>query len=129
ARGSKSDVPCPGFRPIARRVLPRLPRARSAVPRRCIPGSPREQNTPPGPSVSVCRTDSRISISHICTVACLEFAFPFTIMCVLMPQPRLEELLDPRATALVTQECQGGVIGAETGLPAIAEEARREAIP
>ena len=46
-----------------------------------------------------------------------------------MPRPRLGELLDPRTTALVTQECQGGVIGAQTGLPAIAEEARREAIP
>lgn len=46
-----------------------------------------------------------------------------------MPQPRLDELLDPRTTALVTQECQGGVIGPEAGLPALAEEARREAIP
>lgn len=46
-----------------------------------------------------------------------------------MPQPRLDELVAPSTTALVTQECQGGVIGAQTGLPAIAEEARREAIP
>jgi nicotinamidase-related amidase len=50
-------------------------------------------------------------------------------MCILMPQPRLDELLDPRTTALVTQECQGGVIGPRAGLPALAEEARREAIP
>ncbi|GBE64485.1 isochorismatase [Mycobacterium sp. MFM001] len=46
-----------------------------------------------------------------------------------MPQPRLDELLDPRTTALVTQECQGGVIGPQAGLPALAEEARHEAIP
>lgn len=50
-------------------------------------------------------------------------------MCILMPQPRLDELLDPRTTALVTQECQGGVIGPQAGLPALAEEARHEAIP
>ncbi|VCT89040.1 Isochorismatase family protein YecD [Mycolicibacterium hassiacum DSM 44199] len=50
-------------------------------------------------------------------------------MLVLMPQPRLEELIDPSTTALVTQECQGGVIGPQAGLPALAEEARREAIP
>lgn len=50
-------------------------------------------------------------------------------MCILMPQPRLDQLLDPRTTALVTQECQGGVIGPQAGLPALAEEARREAIP
>ena len=46
-----------------------------------------------------------------------------------MPQPRLRELLDPATTALVTQECQGGVIGPQAGLPMLAEEARREAIP
>lgn len=46
-----------------------------------------------------------------------------------MPQPRLDQLLDPVSTALVTQECQGGVIGPQAGLPALAEEARREAIP
>ncbi|ORW01223.1 cysteine hydrolase [Mycobacterium kyorinense] len=46
-----------------------------------------------------------------------------------MPQPRLDELLDPRTTALVTQECQGSVIGPQAGLPALAEEARHEAIP
>jgi biuret amidohydrolase len=46
-----------------------------------------------------------------------------------MPQPSLEDLLEPATTALVTQECQGGVIGPEAGLPLLAEEARREAIP
>jgi biuret amidohydrolase len=50
-------------------------------------------------------------------------------MSILMPQPRLEELLEPATTALVTQECQGGVIGPQAGLPALAQEARREAIP
>ncbi|MCA2318623.1 isochorismatase family protein [Mycobacterium intracellulare] len=38
-------------------------------------------------------------------------------------------MLDPATTALVTQECQGGVIGPQAGLPLLAEEARREAIP
>nr|WP_090277689.1 isochorismatase family protein [Mycolicibacterium komanii]CRL72574.1 nicotinamidase-like amidase [Mycolicibacterium komanii] len=46
-----------------------------------------------------------------------------------MPQPRLHDLLNPATTALVTQECQGGVIGPQAGLPMLAEEARREAIP
>ncbi len=46
-----------------------------------------------------------------------------------MPQPRLQDLLNPATTALVTQECQGGVIGPQAGLPMLAEEARREAIP
>ncbi|HEX2212662.1 MAG TPA: cysteine hydrolase [Mycobacterium sp.] len=46
-----------------------------------------------------------------------------------MPQPNLLDLLDPSTTALVTQECQGGVIGPQAGLPMLAEEARREAIP
>lgn len=46
-----------------------------------------------------------------------------------MPKPRLQDLLDPATTALVTQECQGGVIGPQAGLPFLAEEARREAIP
>ncbi|MGV0714212.1 cysteine hydrolase [Mycolicibacterium sp. XJ662] len=46
-----------------------------------------------------------------------------------MPKPRLLDLLDPATTALVTQECQGGVIGPQAGLPMLAEEARREAIP
>jgi nicotinamidase-related amidase len=46
-----------------------------------------------------------------------------------MPAPRLRDLIDPGTTALVTQECQGGVIGPQAGLPMLAEEARREAIP
>lgn len=46
-----------------------------------------------------------------------------------MPRPSLPDLLDPATTALVTQECQGGVIGAQAGLPMLADEARREAIP
>src|SRR5690349_13365179 len=46
-----------------------------------------------------------------------------------MPQPTLSDLLDPTTTALVTQECQGGVIGPQAGLPMLADEARREAIP
>ncbi|SRX94410.1 isochorismatase hydrolase [Catenulispora acidiphila DSM] [Mycobacterium shimoidei] len=46
-----------------------------------------------------------------------------------MPPPSLIDLLAPATTALVTQECQGGVIGPQAGLPMLAEEARREAIP
>jgi len=46
-----------------------------------------------------------------------------------MPRPRLRDLLNPATTALVTQECQGGVIGAQAGLPMLADEARKEAIP
>ncbi|MGE2727973.1 isochorismatase family protein [Mycolicibacterium vaccae] len=46
-----------------------------------------------------------------------------------MPAPNLDDLLDPATTALVTQECQGGVIGPQAGLPMLADEARREAIP
>lgn len=46
-----------------------------------------------------------------------------------MPQPKLHELLDPSTTALVTQECQGGVVGPQAILPMLADEARREAIP
>jgi nicotinamidase-related amidase len=46
-----------------------------------------------------------------------------------MPAPSLLDLLDPATTALVTQECQGGVIGAQAGLPMLAEAARKEAIP
>lgn len=46
-----------------------------------------------------------------------------------MPSPSLSDLLVPATTALVTQECQGGVIGLQAGLPLLAEEAQREAIP
>lgn len=41
----------------------------------------------------------------------------------------LAELVDPRRTALVTQECQNGVIGESAVFPALAEAARREMIP
>jgi biuret amidohydrolase len=50
-------------------------------------------------------------------------------MRILMPTPRLDQLLDPATTDIVTQECQGGVIGEQAGLPLLAEEARREAVP
>jgi len=46
-----------------------------------------------------------------------------------MPAPKLADLINPATTALVTQECQGGVIGPHAGLALLAEEARREAIP
>ncbi|WP_024802937.1 cysteine hydrolase [Nocardia sp. BMG51109] len=41
----------------------------------------------------------------------------------------LADLVAPEHTAIVTQECQGAVVGASAGLPALAEEARREALP
>ena len=41
----------------------------------------------------------------------------------------LAELVDPAHTALVTQECQKGVIGDQAVFPALAEIARREMIP
>ncbi len=41
----------------------------------------------------------------------------------------LAELADPARTALVTQECQKGVIGERAVFPALAEIARREMIP
>jgi nicotinamidase-related amidase len=41
----------------------------------------------------------------------------------------LNDLVDPSHTVLVTQECQGGVIGAEPALPVLAEAARKEMIP
>lgn len=50
-------------------------------------------------------------------------------MSILMPKPGLDQLLDPTTTAIVTQECQGGVIGDQAGLPLLAEEAHREAVP
>jgi nicotinamidase-related amidase len=46
-----------------------------------------------------------------------------------MPLPSLAELVDPSGCVLVTQEVQEGVVGATAGLPALAEEARREALP
>src|ERR1700685_3941117 len=42
---------------------------------------------------------------------------------------RLAELAAPGHTAIVTQECQGAVIGPNAGLAALAEEARRVALP
>ena len=41
----------------------------------------------------------------------------------------LSELVLPAHTALVTQECQNGVIGEQAVFPALAEAARREMIP
>ena len=41
----------------------------------------------------------------------------------------LAELAVPEHTAIVTQECQGAVIGPNAGLAALAEEARRVALP
>ena len=41
----------------------------------------------------------------------------------------LAELVDPRRTALVTQECQNGVIGEDAVFPALADVARGEMIP
>lgn len=41
----------------------------------------------------------------------------------------LGELAAPGHTAVVTQECQGAVVGPDAGLPALAEEAARAAIP
>lgn len=37
---------------------------------------------------------------------------------------QLSEILDPASTALLTVECQQGVVGAESALPELAEEAR-----
>ena len=41
----------------------------------------------------------------------------------------LTELVDPAHTAIVTQECQGAVIGAHAALPLLAEIAHRQAVP
>ncbi|TLF98283.1 cysteine hydrolase [Nocardia cyriacigeorgica] len=41
----------------------------------------------------------------------------------------LADLVVPARTALITQECQDAVVGQDAGLPALAEEARREALP
>jgi nicotinamidase-related amidase len=43
--------------------------------------------------------------------------------------PKLAELAAPGHTAIVTQECQGAVIGPHAGLALLAEEARRVALP
>jgi len=41
----------------------------------------------------------------------------------------LADLAVPAHTAIVTQECQGAVVGPNAGLAVLAEEARREAVP
>ncbi|MEY8015311.1 cysteine hydrolase [Mycobacterium servetii] len=41
----------------------------------------------------------------------------------------LRELAAPQHTAIVTQECQGAVVGPDAGLALLAEEARRVALP
>jgi biuret amidohydrolase len=41
----------------------------------------------------------------------------------------LKDLADPAHTAIVTQECQGAVVGPHAGLAVLAEEARRVALP
>ena len=41
----------------------------------------------------------------------------------------LATLVAPAQTAVVTQECQGAVVGPDAGLAELAKEARREAIP
>jgi len=46
-----------------------------------------------------------------------------------VPRIELSELVAPEHTAIVTQECQGAVVGAEAALPELAREANREAIP
>ena len=43
--------------------------------------------------------------------------------------PELAELAAPEHTAIVTQECQGAVVGPDAGLAVLAEEARRVALP
>ncbi|OBI13945.1 isochorismatase [Mycobacterium sp. E2327] len=42
---------------------------------------------------------------------------------------KLDDLVAPGHTAIVTQECQGAVIGPNAGLAVLAEEARRAALP
>lgn len=44
-------------------------------------------------------------------------------------KPDLAELVAPEHTAIVTQECQGAVMGPNAGLAVLATEARREALP
>lgn len=43
--------------------------------------------------------------------------------------PQLADLVEPGHTAVVTQECQGAVIGPNAGLALLAEETRRVALP
>ena len=44
-------------------------------------------------------------------------------------KPDLAEIAAPAHTAIVTQECQGAVIGPNAGLAVLAKEAQREALP
>lgn len=44
-------------------------------------------------------------------------------------KPTLADLVAPGHTAVVTQECQGAVMGPNAGLAVLAAEARREALP
>ena len=44
-------------------------------------------------------------------------------------KPDLSEIAAPAHTAIVTQECQGAVVGPNAGLAVLAKEARREALP
>jgi nicotinamidase-related amidase len=44
-------------------------------------------------------------------------------------KPDLAEIAAPAHTAIVTQECQGAVVGPNAGLAVLAAEARREALP
>lgn len=46
-----------------------------------------------------------------------------------MARIEFDELVAPEHTAIVTQECQGGVIGSAAPLAELAKEANREAIP
>lgn len=46
-----------------------------------------------------------------------------------MPAPLLADLVDPAHTAIVTQECQAGIVGPGAGLRELADEAGREALP
>jgi len=44
-------------------------------------------------------------------------------------RPDLAELVAPAHTAIITQECQGAVIGPDAGLGVLAEAARMQALP
>jgi nicotinamidase-related amidase len=46
-----------------------------------------------------------------------------------LSRPALADLVAPAHTAIVTQECQGAVVGPDAGLRALADEARKLALP
>jgi nicotinamidase-related amidase len=46
-----------------------------------------------------------------------------------VPRPDLAALVEPARTAVVTQECQGAIVGPDAGLAVLGEAARRDAIP